>query len=97
MDEEGVSDADLVVWYPEGRLGEFPLTNDLLHHNVDYTPYEGKTLTQWPRYTILRGQVVWDRDGEGLVGKPGQGVFLERGMSSLKGARSGLPWDIRDF
>ncbi|GAW12608.1 hypothetical protein ANO14919_019780 [Xylariales sp. No.14919] len=34
-----VSEADLVVWYPGGRLGEFPLTNDLLHHGVDHTPY----------------------------------------------------------
>ncbi|OQN95972.1 hypothetical protein B0A48_17915 [Cryoendolithus antarcticus] len=59
----GRSDADLVIWYPSGKLGTFALTNEMLHHNVDYTPYEGKPLTQWPRYTILRGNVMWDRDG----------------------------------
>lgn len=93
----GESDADLVIWYPEGKRKPFALSNEMLHHNVDYTPYEGKTLKQWPRYTVLRGQVVWDRDGAGLVGKPGQGRFLKRGRSSLKGPRSELPWDIRGF
>lgn len=81
----GWSDADLVVWYPEGGLGEFPLTNDLLHHDVDYTPYEGRTLRNWPRYTILRGKVVWDRDGGGIVGERGYGRFLKRQKSSLNG------------
>ncbi|KAI0120022.1 hypothetical protein GGR51DRAFT_6112 [Nemania sp. FL0031] len=81
----GVSDADLVVWYPEGRLGRFPLTNELLHHNVDYTPYEGRMLDNWPRYTILRGKVVWDRDGGGIVGEKGYGQFLKRQKSSLNG------------
>nr|OQO04092.1 hypothetical protein B0A51_18317 [Rachicladosporium sp. CCFEE 5018] len=93
----GRSDADLVIWYPSGKLGTFALTNEMLHHNVDYTPYEGKPLTQWPRYTILRGNVMWDRDGAGLVGKGGQGSFLHRSMSSLKGPLSSEPWDIRGF
>ncbi|KAI1640243.1 D-hydantoinase [Biscogniauxia mediterranea] len=79
----GVSDADLVVWYPEGRLGEFTLTNAMLHHNVDYTPYEGRVLNNWPRYTILRGRVVWDRDGGGIVGEKGYGRFVKRRESSL--------------
>ncbi|KAI5866338.1 D-hydantoinase [Durotheca rogersii] len=81
----GVSDADLVVWYPAGALGEFALTNDMLHHDADYTPYEGRTLDNWPRYTILRGQVVWDRDGGGIVGEKGFGKFLKRERSSLHG------------
>ncbi|KAI1117345.1 hypothetical protein F5Y14DRAFT_380595 [Nemania sp. NC0429] len=81
----GVSDADLVVWYPEGALAEFPLTNDALHHDVDYTPYEGRMLRNWPRYTILRGRVVWDRDGGGIVGEKGYGRFLKRQRSSLDG------------
>ncbi|KAI1129445.1 hypothetical protein F5Y10DRAFT_151586 [Nemania abortiva] len=81
----GVSDADLVVWYPEGRLGDFALTNGLLHHDVDYTPYEGRMLNNWPRYTILRGKIVWDRDGGGIVGEKGYGQFLKRQESSLNG------------
>ncbi|KAI0199051.1 hypothetical protein F4808DRAFT_434000 [Astrocystis sublimbata] len=79
----GVSDADLVVWYAEGKLGEFRLTNDMLHHDSDYTPYEGRILRNWPRYTILRGKVVWDRDAGGVVGDKGYGQFLKRQESSL--------------
>ncbi|KAK5676936.1 hypothetical protein LTS10_010700 [Elasticomyces elasticus] len=93
----GESDADVVIWYPEGKLEPFALKNEMLHHNVDYTPYEGKTLKQWPRYTILRGRVMWDRDNGGLVGKAGDGAFLHRGQSSLKGPLSTEPWDIRGF
>ncbi|KAK0890437.1 hypothetical protein LTR02_014713 [Friedmanniomyces endolithicus] len=65
------SDADLVIWYPEGKLEPFALKNEMLHHNVDYTPYESKILKQWPRYTVLRGKVMWDRDNGGLIGKAG--------------------------
>ncbi|KAI1433520.1 hypothetical protein GGR50DRAFT_668486 [Xylaria sp. CBS 124048] len=79
----GVSDADLVIWYPEGKLSEFALTNDMLHHDVDYTPYEGHRLRNWPRYTLLRGQIVWDREGGGVIGKKGYGQFLKRQESSL--------------
>ena len=50
------------------------IRNDKLHHNVDYTPYEGRELKAWPAMTLLRGQVVWD--GEHFTGAPGQGQFL---------------------
>lgn len=93
---EGVSDADLVIWYPEGKLQPFELKNEMLHHAVDHTPYEGQMLTQWPRYTILRGQVAWDRDNGGLVGGQ-RGSFLERGASSLKGSLSKEEWDVTKF
>lgn len=93
----GESDADIVIWYPEGKLNSFQLDNSMLHHNVDYSPYEGKTFTQWPRYSILRGEVVWDRDNGGLVGKKGYGKYVHRGQSSLKGSLSSEPWDIRGF
>ncbi|OAA65681.1 dihydropyrimidinase [Niveomyces insectorum RCEF 264] len=86
----GVSDADLVVWYPgpgspkrPAALDNLVLTNSMLHHNVDYTPYEGQRIHNWPRYTILRGRIVWDRDGEGLVGTPGYGQFVERSAGVL--------------
>jgi dihydropyrimidinase len=59
------------------------LTNDMLHHNVDYAPYEGKPVNNWPRYTIIRGQVVWDRDGGGVVGQKNFGQFVKRQKSSL--------------
>lgn len=79
----GVSDADLVVWYPKGRLDGLTVKNEMLHHNVDYTPYEGKSINNWPRYTIIRGKVVWDRDGEGIIGEKGYGRFVKRNQSCL--------------
>ncbi len=91
----GESDADLTIWYPEG-MKEFELTNSMLHHNVDYTPYEGRTMKQWPRYTVLRGEVVWARDEGGLIGKKGYGEFLKRDVSSLAGCRS-EEWDVQNF
>lgn len=81
----GVSDADLVIWYPEGKQPNLTLTNDMLHHDVDYSPYEGKPISNWPRYTILRGKVVWDRDNGGIVGSKGYGQFIKRQSSSLNG------------
>ena len=65
------SDADIVIWDDEK---EVTITNDILHHNVEYTPYEGIELTGWPRTVLSRGNVVVE-DGE-VVGEPGHGQFL---------------------
>ncbi|KAN0122554.1 D-hydantoinase [Hyaloscypha variabilis] len=92
----GESDADLTIWYPNG-MEPFVLTNSLLHHNVDYTPYEGRTMKQWPRYTVLRGEVVWAKDEGGLVGRKGYGQFLKRDVSSMAGSRSDAEWDVQNF
>ncbi|MCJ1352738.1 MAG: hypothetical protein MMC33_002722 [Icmadophila ericetorum] len=102
-------DADLCIWYPHTTTatatGEqpttmmepFTLSNSHLHHDIDYTPYDGMTFENWPRYTILRGQVVWNRDLEilmgregsagGLLGKKGYGEYIKRGSSGLPGSR----------
>ncbi len=65
------SDADLVLWDPERAV---TLTNAMLHHNVDYTPYEGMKLRGWPKLTLSRGEVVWN---DGVVSAtPGRGQFL---------------------
>ena len=97
----GVSDADLVIWYPQDALGNVPITNSMLHHDVDYTPYEGKTVRNWPRYTILRGCVVWDREGGGVVGDKGQGRFIKRHSSTLnriwETVREQGPLDLESF
>jgi dihydropyrimidinase len=63
-------DADLVIW-DEGL--DLSLHNDLLHHQVDYTPYAGMRLTAWPAITVSRGEQVWD--GQPL-GQAGRGRFL---------------------
>jgi dihydropyrimidinase len=68
------ADADIVLWDPARKT---TLSNDLLHHNVDFTPYEGMELTGWPVTTLSRGEVVWD-DGR-ILAEPGRGRFLARG------------------
>ena len=49
------------------------LTNTVLHHNVDYTPYEGMTLNAWPHMVLSRGDVI-AKDGE-CQARPGRGRF----------------------
>jgi dihydropyrimidinase len=71
------SDADLVIWDER----EVTITNSMLHHATDYTPYEGMRLKAWPACTLLRGEVVWD--GEQCLCVPGQGRFMHRDAPSL--------------
>jgi dihydropyrimidinase len=66
------SDADLVLFDPERRV---TLTNSLMQHAIDYTPYEGLDVTGWPSLTIARGKVAM-RDGN-VVAQPGCGDFLK--------------------
>jgi dihydropyrimidinase len=65
------ADADIAIWDPER---EVTIHHDLLHDNMDYTPYEGMTVNGWPIATFSRGEAVW-RDGK-PAGKPGRGRFL---------------------
>jgi dihydropyrimidinase len=76
-------DADLVIW--EER--EFVLGNARLHHDVDYTPYEGMRLSAWPAMTLARGEVVWD--GAAFTGRTGHGRFLPCGAPTLQPRRRG--------
>ncbi|KAK3078638.1 hypothetical protein LTS18_007008 [Coniosporium uncinatum] len=95
-------DADLVIWYPteeqcgdEGkRMRPFRLGNEMLHHDIDYTPFEGMEMLNWPRVTVLRGKVVWDRDNGGVAGERGDGEFLKRGVNALSKPRD--VW-VNDF
>lgn len=84
----GVSDADICIWYPKGLMTPFKLTNKDLHHNVDYTPYEGTMLQNWPRYTLVRGKIVW-KEGK-LIGHKGFGHYIKRGKSGI--ARPADKW-----
>ncbi|TQN68779.1 Dihydropyrimidinase [Colletotrichum shisoi] len=89
-------DADFVVWYPTAEqssggvaaMEPFVLENEMLHHDIDYSPFEGMRFENWPRYTIVRGKVVWDRDNGGVVGDMGYGEFLRRGRSTLSRPRN---------
>ncbi len=66
------ADADIAIWDPDK---EVEITNDILHHNVDYTPYEGIRVRGWPETVLSRGEVIV-RDGE-FCGAEGRGKFLK--------------------
>jgi dihydropyrimidinase len=72
------SDADIAIWDPERRV---TISQTLLHHGSDYTPYEGIAVTGWPVSTMVRGRFVV-RDGK-LVGTKGAGSYVAREKSPL--------------
>ena len=61
------SDADVVIWDDEREL---IIRNDMLHHNVDYTPYEGMAIKGWPWMVLSRGGSVWE--GGKVTAQPGR-------------------------
>ncbi|WP_034294315.1 dihydropyrimidinase [Herbaspirillum sp. RV1423] len=69
------ADADIAIWDPHK---EVVIANEDLHHNVDYTPYEGVAVTGWPVTTLSRGEIVYD--GESPQGAIGRGAFLKCGL-----------------
>jgi dihydropyrimidinase len=68
------TDADIAVWDPCKTV---TITNDKLHHNVDYTIFEGMQVQGWPVMTLSRGQVVCNAGR--ITAEPGWGRFLPRG------------------
>ena len=70
-------DADIVIFDPEQK---FTITQDKLHMNVDYTPYEGMEMTGMPYAVYSRGKRVAEWNGEQLafVGEIGRGRFVKR-------------------
>jgi dihydropyrimidinase len=67
------SDADIAIWDP---AREVVISQKILHHGSDYTPYEGLSVTGWPVTMLLRGETVV-ADGQ-LVGSKGAGRHLAR-------------------
>ena len=65
------SDADIAIWDPDR---EVEITNSILHHNVDYTPYEGMRVRGWPETVLSRGEVVVEHGN--YCGKTGRGKFI---------------------
>jgi dihydropyrimidinase len=64
-------DADIALWDPNRQV---VIDNAQLHHDVDYTPYQGVTVQGWPVITLSRGVVV-SREND-FVGRAGWGEFL---------------------
>ncbi len=65
------ADADIALWDPAKRVA---LTNELMQHAIDYTPYEGREVTGWPVLAMRRGEVVM-RDGV-VTAAPGSGRYI---------------------
>jgi len=72
------SDADIAIW--DAARG-VTISQALLHHGCDYTPYEGIEVTGWPVSTMVRGKFVV-RDGT-LTGAKGGGAYVSRDKSPL--------------
>lgn len=67
------ADADVVIFDPQRQV---TITHDLLHENVDYTPYEDITVHGWPETTISRGEIIVHNGT--FLGASGRGRFLKR-------------------
>jgi dihydropyrimidinase len=67
------SDADIAIWDPEWVR---TIKQEMLHDNVDYTPYEGMEVKGWPKIVINRGRMVVEE--ETLKVNRGSGKFLPR-------------------
>ncbi len=72
------SDADVVVFDPQLRR---VIRSDKLHHNVDYTPYEGMVVDGWPVTVLSRGDIVIE--DQKLVAAAGRGEFLRCGKPDM--------------
>jgi dihydropyrimidinase len=67
------SDADIMILDPEK---EVTITQEGLHSNTDFTPYEGWKVKGYPITTISRGTVLVQNCK--LVAEAGHGRFLKR-------------------
>ena len=84
------ADADLAIWDPERKV---TITNEMLHHNVDYTPFENWQVQGWPTTTLCRGQLVCD-EGE-AVGEVGYGQYMARERyAHIEPTGGGRPFDV---
>ena len=67
------SDADIVVWDPEGSRTISAKTH---HSKVDFNIFEGMTVKGIPSHTLSRGRVFY-KDGE-LMAEEGYGKYIDR-------------------
>ena len=71
-------DADIAIWHPQRQV---TISQSMLHHGADYTPYEGFRVTGWPVTTIVRGQVVVENGA--LQDAPRHGRHIARQRSAM--------------
>lgn len=85
-------DADIAIWDPDVKT---TIRQANLHHDVNYTPYEGMEVTGWPTTTISRGEVLW-QDGA-FKAAPGRGRFMARGPYDFINPRGVFPGPFKPF
>ena len=74
------ADADIVIYDPHATQ---TLSAETHHMNVDYSAYEGKTVTGQVETVLSRGEVVVDQ--RKYVGHAGHGAFVPRGLCQYLG------------
>ncbi|MET9349263.1 dihydropyrimidinase [Streptomyces termitum] len=74
------ADADVVIYDPHATQ---TLSAETHHMNVDYSAYEGKTITGQVETVLSRGEVVIDQ--RKYTGHAGHGVFVPRGLCQYLG------------
>ncbi|MFI8769244.1 dihydropyrimidinase [Streptomyces sp. R-07] len=74
------ADADVVIYDPHATQ---VLSAETHHMNVDYSAYEGKTVTGQVETVLSRGEVVVDQ--RKYVGHAGHGAFVPRGLCQYLG------------
>jgi dihydropyrimidinase len=67
------AEADIVVWDPK-RSKTISAKSQV--SAIDYNVFEGTKVSATARYTLSRGEVVWD--GEKIMGQSGRGRFVRR-------------------
>ncbi len=74
------ADADIAIWDPDL---ERTVSSEMLHDNMNYTPYDGFKVTGWPVTVINRGRIVVESNE--LKVERGSGKFLKRNPTDLTG------------
>ncbi|MFC1863578.1 dihydropyrimidinase [Thermodesulfobacteriota bacterium] len=72
------ADADIIIINPNHHC---VVTHEMLHENVDFTPYEGMKLQGWPELTMVRGRTIV-KDGI-FYGEKGYGEFIKRKIKKI--------------
>ncbi|HEY0920418.1 MAG TPA: dihydropyrimidinase [Devosia sp.] len=72
------ADADIAIWDP-GLTRTVSI--DMLHDDMDYTPYEGRVVTGWPVEVLVRGETAFKDDV--VVAAPGNGKFVRCERSGM--------------
>ncbi len=75
------ADADLVLFDPDRRVRLAP---DVLHQQVDFTPFAGMEVCGWPSRVLLRGETIIR--GDRCCADGGSGRFAMRHVNHQEGA-----------